>query len=192
MAAGEETDTRDERLLAEIRKLDPGELELRKRLLAELLAPYRPVLRGLVASKLYPLGREAIEEWCQHAWLRLIGEIVQGKVWKVPFRVIVIATADFTCRDAWGELRKRREREVFVEDVRAADARPDLDDEVMGAMIVDGFLGTLSDQDSEIVQLCWLQRQSSKEVGRRLSMTDNAINQRKHRIKDKLRNYLDL
>lgn len=196
MTLGEEIDGRDERLLGEIRALlgtaEEVELARRERLLAELLAPYRPVVRGLVASRLWRLGREAVEEWIQQVWLRLVEEIISGKAWRVPFRVIVIATAGFVSGDAWADVKKRRERTTLVADASPAAREPAVEDEVIGSVMVDGFLRTLSEQDAKVARLCWEDGYRSKEVGDRLGMTDNAVNQRKHHIKRKLREFLEL
>lgn len=196
MTLGEEIDPRDECLLGEIRKLldvqEPTELARRQRLLAELLAPYRPVVRGLVASRLWRLGQDAVEEWTQQVWLRLLDEVLSGKTWQAPFRAIVIAAAGFVSGDAWEEVMKRRERTTLVADPPPATGDPAVEDEAIGSIMVEGFTQTLSERDSEIARLCWGEGYPSKIVGERLGMTDNAVNQRKHQIKRRLREYLDL
>lgn len=196
MAIGAEIDGRDESLLAEIRAMlnthETADVTRRTQLLAELLAPYRPVLRGLVASRLWRLGPEAVEEGIQHAWLRLVEEILSGKTWDVPFRIIVIGTAGFASGDTWKDKMRRQRRTVLSPDPSSTANDLALEDGVLESIMVSDFIKTLSERDAEIAKLCWEEGYTSKEVGDRLGIADNAVNQRKHHIKRKLREYLQL
>jgi RNA polymerase sigma factor (sigma-70 family) len=188
-----ENDARDEALLIEIRATlaatDPVSQAARKALLARLLAPYEPVIRGLVAADLWKLGRAEVDDWTQETWRRLIEEIVSGKRWEFSFRQIVIARAKFTCRDARRAVSSRGNREI-PSDWDSTDERADTEEAAVGQAVFDAFVSRLSRDDARIVKGSWLEGLSSRELGDELGMTANAVDQRKHRIRATLREHV--
>ena len=189
----DEGDARDNRLLAQIRatlgNADPLSASARQALLADLLAPYDPLIRGLVTSELWKLGREELDDWTQETWRRLVAEILSGKTWTFPFRQAVIARAKFTCRDARRALVPRGQRELAT-DRDPADERVDTEDLAVGQAVLDGFLAKLSPEDRTVVERSWLEGVTSPAVAEELGTTVGAVEQRKHRIRKKLREYL--
>ena len=188
-----ESDARDERLLAQIRatlgRSDPLSAAARQALLAELLAPYEPLIRGLVASSLWKLGREEVDDWTQETWRRLVAEITSGKRWHFPFRQAVIARAKFTCRDARRALASRREREMPTDrDPEMEESDPE--ELAVGQTTLYRFLARLSPADKRVVERSWLEGRTSAEVAEELGTTVGAIEQRKHRIRKRLREHL--
>jgi RNA polymerase sigma factor (sigma-70 family) len=187
-------DSRDERLLEQIRETlersDPLSLAARQALLAELLAPYEPVIRGLVAADLWRLGREEVDDWTQETWRRLVEEILSGKRWPFTLRQVVIARARFTCRDARRALVPRGRREIPTE-LEPEDERVDTEELALGQVTLDRFLGLLSPEDRTVVERSWLEGRTSAVLAEELGTTVGAIEQRKHRIRKRLREYLN-
>lgn len=186
-------DGRDGRLLDQIRDTlensDPLSRAARQALLAELLAPYEPLIRGLVASELWKLGREEVEDWTQETWRRLVEEILSGKRWEFSFRQVVIARAKFTCRDARRTLVPRGQRES-PSDRDPEDERVDTEELAVGQAMLDGFLALLSPEDRAVVERSWLEGRTSAVLAEELGTTVGAIEQRKHRIRKRLREYV--
>jgi RNA polymerase sigma factor (sigma-70 family) len=186
-------DARDERLLDQIRvtleSADPMALAARKALLAELLAPYEPVIRGLVAAELWRLGRDEVDDWTQETWRRLVEEILSGRRWDFSFRQLVIARAKFTCRDARRELVTRGQREAPTDRDPEAE-QVDTEELAVGQVMLDGFLALLSPGDRAVVERSWLEGRTSALLAEELGTTVGAIEQRKHRIGKRLREFV--
>src|SRR5205085_11712392 len=91
---------------------DPGT----QRIIASLLAPYGAMIDGIVAARLWRLGDKGVEEGVQRVYEDMLEELQAGKTWDVPFRAILAARIEYTCRDVWRDRVRDRARETPTDD----------------------------------------------------------------------------
>jgi DNA-directed RNA polymerase specialized sigma24 family protein len=190
----EEGDRRDARLLAEIRAMLGDQSELaraaRHALLGQLLTPYLPVIDGLTASHLYRLGREVVKEGVQEVWKKLLDEIESGKEWTVPFRAVVVARVDFTCRTIKRRHAKATDRETPVDELRDA-ATVDVEGVVMGEALLEWLRGQLRPDEWRLVEGSWIDPVADAELAEEFGVKVGALYTRRTRLREKLRELLD-
>jgi DNA-directed RNA polymerase specialized sigma24 family protein len=189
----EEGDRRDARLLTEIRATlgDQSELarSVRLALLGQLLAPYVPMIDGLTASHLYRLGREAVKEGVQDVWKELLEEVEAGKEWQVPFRAVVVARVDFTCRTIKRHRAKAVQRETPVAEPRDADA-VDVEGAVLGEALLEWLREQLKPDEWRLVEGSWIDPVPDGTLADELGVKVGALYTRRTRLREKLRELL--
>lgn len=194
MTRYEEGDRRDARLLAEIRATLSDQSELaraaRHAHLGQLLAPYLPMIDGLTASHVHRLGRDAVKESVQEVWKDLLNEIETGKEWAVPFRAVVVARVDFTCRTIKRERARAADRETPVDELH--DAAPvDVEGAVVGEALLEWLRGQLKPDEWRLVEGTWLDPVPDAELADELGVRVGALYTRRTRLREKLRELLN-
>lgn len=193
MTRYDDGDRRDDRLLAEIRATLGDQSELaraaRHALLSQLLAPYVPMIDGLTASHLYRLGREPVKEGVQDVWKALLEEIEAGKEWTFPFRAVVVARVDFTCRAIKRRHAKAAERETPVAELRDAGI-VDVEGVVLGEVLLEWLCGQLKPDEWRLVEGSWIDPVPDPELADELGVKVGALYTRRTRLREKLRELL--
>jgi DNA-directed RNA polymerase specialized sigma24 family protein len=181
-------DQRDCELLDQIRRsdslYDPGT----QRIIARLLAPYEAMIDGIVAARLWRLGDDGVEEGVQRVYEDMLEELETGKTWDVPFRAILAARIEYTCRDVWRERLRDRARETPTGDSAdfASAEAADPADAAIAAVTLAQLRAALSDEEWAIIQGTWVEARRSSEVAAQLGISEGALNTRKSRIKAKI------
>lgn len=149
---------------------------------ARLLERYRPLIRRRVG--MYLRGADA-EDAASEVILYLYMELTKGKRYEVPFRVVVWKRAGWIA----AELSRPR-RELPVEDHdgwQTAVGERSVDD--WG--YVRALLGQLAPRDREVFELTVYGGLSPAEIGVRLGIDRNAVDQALFRARKALRELLD-
>jgi RNA polymerase sigma factor (sigma-70 family) len=163
-----ETDAADAKLLAR------GEY-------AYLLAKYEPVIIGRCIAKLH---RHAdTDDVAQDIKLRLWRELVSGKTYTVPFRVVVHKIIGWTIADYFD----RRPTDVpLPEGWEPADPSDPLG-KLLDREAVASILDQLGGRTREVMELRYLEWLDPDQIAERLGMERNAVDQALNRGHNKLR-----
>jgi RNA polymerase sigma factor (sigma-70 family) len=151
---------------------------------ASLLAKYEPVIVQRCVAALR--GHPDAEDVAQDVKLRLWKELQAGKMYPVPFRVVVSKVIDWTLKDYW---QGRDTHAPLPDDWDAGE--PDPTDRV-GADEAAGEIlhAWLEGRTLEVCELRYLDGLEIEEIAKRLGMTRNAVDQALHRGHTKLREAL--
>lgn len=168
---------RDARDAEDTRLLEEGDIGL-------LLAGWHEtIVARCVARMRGPVGHDVAQVVCERLWRELkAGKHRDGAL---PFRVIVHQVIRYTCA-GWYE-RGWSELELVEQDGPTPD-------EFTGAvdlqLTLESFVGTLPPGDGEVGRLWLLQGLEPAEIAGRLGKQPNAVYQAKHRVADRLREWL--
>jgi RNA polymerase sigma factor (sigma-70 family) len=129
--------------------------------------------------------RGAADEIVQRVFLRLARELARGRTYSVPFRVVVWKVVNWTVRGF--EWSPKQEAELPDNlDVLA----PDELEEWAAEHDLRVLIADLPDRDREVLDLVYREGLSPEQVGERLGITRNAVDQavwRGHRrVREKL------
>jgi DNA-directed RNA polymerase specialized sigma24 family protein len=169
----DETDEHDRLLLREGRH-------------AELLARYYSDIRTHVAIRLGPGQRVHREEVAHRVVDRLARELGGGRVYRVPFRVVVHQISGWAVAEWFSELARAREFDGgALEDLEATGwaVAPDDYAGVDLGVTLEAALGDLPPGDREVATLRWLESLEPSEIAERLGRSRNAVDQALHRAR---------
>jgi RNA polymerase sigma factor (sigma-70 family) len=152
---------------------------------ARLLAKYEPIILGRCIADLR--GHLDADDVAQDVKLRLWRELVAGKSYAVPFRVVVHKVIGWTLKDHYAG---RPTHAALPEGWDPADTSDDLD-ELLDRDAVAAMLDELADgKTKQVMELRYLERLEIAEIAERLGMEENAVHQALHRGHRKLRETL--
>ena len=147
---------------------------------AELLAAYYPTIRARLRNRLP--GDDA-DEVAHRVVDRLIGELARGRMYAVPFRVVVHNVVGWKLAEHFAE----RRNEPLPDE-------PDLADEAAGdpaeRIALAQMLAELPSRSREVLELRYLDGLEIVQIAERLGMTRNAVDQALFRGRRRLKELL--
>jgi RNA polymerase sigma factor (sigma-70 family) len=151
---------------------------------ARLLAKYEPVILGRCIAELR--GHPDADDVAQDIKLRLWGELIKGKSYSVPFRVVVHKVIGWTLRDHWAG---RPTHVALPEDWDPADPADGVE-ELLDRDAVASMLDGLEGRVREVMGLRYIDRLEIGQIAEWLGIDRNAVDQALHRGHAKLRDAL--
>jgi len=152
---------------------------------ARLLAKYEPVILGRCVARLH--GHTDAEDVAQDVKVRLWKELSAGKVYGVPYRVVVHKVVGWTINDYFAG----RPTDVPLPEGWDAADPEDAFGELVDRDAVASILEDLDEgKTKQVMELRYLERLEIAEIAERLGMERNAVDQALHNGHDKLRNTL--
>ena len=168
----------DARDAEDIRLLEQGDF-------AGLLAKYEPVIVGRCVAAMK--GDDQAFDVAQKVMLRLYVEFERGKRYgELPYRVVVRKVIDWTLREHWSG------RDTTAPLPEDWDPRPGAgaDEDVVARDFIRDFLATLAETERRVFELSMLGFRP-EEIAEQLEMNTNAVYQRLHHARKKLRERLE-
>ena len=123
--------------------------------------------------------------------LRLLRQLVAGKRYGVPFRVVVGKRVDWQVKTYFAAQKRQLERTAGAlrEDQEPWGDDPYLD--ILDRDEVERLIDGLPERDREILELVYLKGLSIAQAAKRLGISRNGADQRLHRARNRLRERLD-
>ena len=160
------------------RLLDNGEIDL-------LLSGWYEVIVGRCVARMRgPVGHDVAQFVCERLWRELKAGRHRDGRW--PFRVIVHQVIRYACagwyEKGWGEL------ELIELDGPTNDS---FTGEVELRLTLEVFVASLPPGDGEVAALWLLEQLEPDQIAQRLGKEPNAVYQARHRIAQRLREWLE-
>jgi RNA polymerase sigma factor (sigma-70 family) len=150
---------------------------------ATLLATYYPVILLRLRARRLPL--DEAEEVRQRVVEHLVGELGKGKVFNVPFRVVVHQRTTWTLLDYYKE-RQEHPGELEEQDARDVSSI----EQVEADLDFERLVQDLPPREREVVALRWQAGYDAEQIAEALGMKTNAVHQALFRAHEKLRKRL--
>jgi RNA polymerase sigma factor (sigma-70 family) len=144
-----------------------------------LLAGYFHPVRERCVLRLR--DRDAGDEAAQRVFERLAAELARGRTYPVPFRVVVHMVTEWTLRGFYPAV-KRDDSLPEGWDPEAPDAFEDVDQR----LDLDVLLADLPARQREVAELLYRDGLSHEQIGERLGLKRNAVDQALHSAHVKL------
>lgn len=141
-----------------------------------------PKLYGYLINTLK--NREVAEDVLQDTWLTAIQKIHQFEPRGVRFSAWLFAIARNRCRDVW-----RRHREIPLEEHHDVPVKPEVasGNDALG---IEQMIRRLSQDDQDMLRLCYIAELSMKEIALALDCTPLAARVRMHRARKRAQKLL--
>jgi RNA polymerase sigma factor (sigma-70 family) len=147
----------------------------------ELLARWYPVVRTRCRLR---VRDGSADDVAQNVMERLIRELQRGRIYAVPYRVVVHNVVRWKIKEHF----EGRSYEAELDDALAsADPFAELE----GDDWVRSLLAELPDRQREVAELRLLERLEADQIAARLGIERNAVDQAWHNAKAKLRSLVD-
>ena len=124
---------------------------------------------------------DAGDEAAQRVFERLAAELARGRVYPVPFRVVVHMVTEWTLRGFYPAVK----RDNSLPEGWDPEA-PDSFERVDARMDLDLLLADLPQRQREVAELLYREGLSHEQIAERLSLTRNAVDQALHNAHMKL------
>ena len=153
---------------------------LRDRDIATLLAKYQPTIVGRCVAKLR--GSLDAEDVAQNVLLRLLAEFERGKIYGVPFRVVVHQVIGWTVQDYFAGRPTDQPLPEHWEPALESESEA-----VVSRYYLEDLLDPLPEQTRRVMELRYLRGLEPDEIAGELQMEPNAVHQRLHAGHKRLR-----
>jgi len=154
--------------------------------LGTLFAAYYPVVLNRLRLRLRNDG-DAYEV-AQRVFERLCRELMGGKAYPVPFRVVVHKAADWTYKAFLAE-RHREQGDPLPDEIAGGPDGGIIEVEERAWM--ESLFRRLPDRERQVMTLVHLDGLTIEETARRLAIERNAVDQALHRARRRLRELMD-
>jgi RNA polymerase sigma factor (sigma-70 family) len=185
-------DTLDARRLAALRDaIAKGEDQLVRVLLGELIAGWRPIVEGYLATR---TGQEVAEEVISRLEVKLLRLLLRKQEFTQAWGKVVWENAKWVLSDVLKERQREIERRAKVEDISAEIGDPTsgfeieaLDERLsVDADRLNRALARLSDNDRRLFEMIYWEDMDDADAAAELDLAPGTFAVRKHRALERL------